>query len=171
MGSLHAMSFIPISVIVKLRKQSFQTVGVTKKNIRLSLAVGFIASVPTIIINILSAVEEWSPGRFLSYNALFAFIYYLPAGLGEELMFRGFLQTRCTIWIGAVKGLILASTIMAFVHLPQRIFVVGLEPLDAVASASSLLPFSFLMGFSMLRTNNILRPSILHTVADWISVL
>lgn len=166
-----AMSFIPVSVIVKLRKQSFQTVGVTKKNIGLSLAVGFIVSVLTIIINILSAMQEWSWGRFLSYNALFAFVYYLPVGLGEELMFRGFLQTRCTIWLGTVKGIILASTIMALVHLPQRIFVAGLEPLQALASASSLLPFSFLMGVLMLRTNNILGPSIVHTVANWISVL
>lgn len=164
------ISLVPISVLIRVRGQRFETVGVTRKNLRGSVAVGILMSIVFVLVY-LAATPEWSLNRLLSANALFGFIYFLAVGVGEELMFRGFLQIRCTLWLGEIRGLILASVIMAFVHLPQRIFVVGLSPLPALVSAASLLPFSFLMGLMMLRTKNILGSSILHTVVNWVSVL
>jgi len=167
-GAYAVMFIIPIVVIIRTKKQSFETVGVTRKNMKLSLGIGLVLSLSLVV---LSTTPERVLERFLSSNTLYAFIYYLAVGLGEELMFRGFLQIRCSIWLGELRGFVLASTIMALVHLPQRIFAVGLEPLSALVSAMSLLPFSLLIGFLMLRTRNILGPAALHTVADWISVL
>jgi len=164
------ISLVPISVLIRVRRQRFETVGVTSKNLRGSVAVGILMSIVFVLVY-LAATPKWSLNRLLSANALFGFIYFLAVGVGEELMFRGFLQIRCTLWLGEIRGLILASVIMAFVHLPQRIFVAGLSPLPALVSAASLLPFSFLMGLMMLRTNNILGSSILHTVVNWVSVL
>jgi len=167
-GVYAIISFIPISVIVKIRKQNFETIGVTRKNVKLSLGIGLILS---LLLVSLSITPEQFLRRLFTLNTLYAFIYFLAVGLGEELMFRGFLQLRCSIWLGEIKGLILASTIMALVHLPQRIFVVGLDPLQALGSAISLIPFSILMGFLMLRTRNISGPAVLHTIANWVSVL
>jgi len=167
-GVYAAMSFIPVSIILKIRKQSFETVGITKKNMRLSFEVGIVLS---ILIIILSTNPEQFLSNFFSGNTLYAFIYYLAVGFGEELLFRGFLQLRCSFWLGELRGLILASTIMALAHLPQRIFALGLDPLQALISALSLMPFSLLMGFLMLRTRNILGPGILHTVTNWVSVV
>ena len=167
-GVYATISFIPISLLIKTRKQSFETVGVTRKNMRLSLGMGLIIS---LLFLSFSTTPERLMDRLSAYNTLYAFIYYLSVGLGEELMFRGFLQLRCSIWLGEIKGLILASTIMALAHIPQRIFAVGLDPLQALASAASLIPFSLLMGFFMVRTRNILGPAILHTIAAWTSVL
>jgi len=162
------ISFIPVSIIIKTRKQSFETVGVTGKNARLSVGIGLILS---LLIVALSTTPERFLDRFFSNNTLHAFIYYLAVGFGEELMFRGFLQIRCSTWLGETKGLILASTIMALAHIPQRIFAIGLDPLQALGSALSLIPFSLLMGFFMLRTQNISGPAVLHTITDWVSVL
>ena len=166
-GVYAAMSFIPVFILLKIRKQSFETVGITKKNVRLSVGVGIVLS---ILVIILSTTPEQLQGNFFSGNTFYAFIYYLAVGFGEELLFRGFLQLRCSFWLGEIRGLILASTIMALIHLPQRVFAVGLDPLRALISALSLMPFSLLMGFLMLRTQNILGPSILHTVTNWVSV-
>jgi len=167
-GVYAVMSIIPISVIIKARKQRFETVGVTRKNLRLSVGIGLALSLLHVV---LSTSPERFLDRFFSSNTLYAFIYYLAVGFGEELMFRGFLQLRCSMWLGEIRGLILASAIMALAHLPQRIFAVGLDPLQALVSALSLLPFSLLMGFFMLRTRNILGPTTLHTIANWVSVL
>ena len=167
-GIYTIISIIPISVIIKAKKQSFETVGVNRKNTRLSLGIGLLLSLLPVSV---STTPERFLDRLFTYNTFYAFIYYLAVGLGEELMFRGFLQLRCSIWLGEIKGLILASTIMALAHLPQRIFAVGLGPLQALLSAMSLIPFSLLMGFFMLRTRNILGPAILHTITDWVSVL
>jgi membrane protease YdiL (CAAX protease family) len=167
-GVYAIISFIPISVIVKIRKQSFETIGLTRKNVKLSLGIGLVLS---LLLVSLSITSEQFLCKFFTHNTLYAFTYFSAVGLGEEIMFRGFLQLRCSIWLGEIKGLILASAIMAFVHLPQRIFVVGLDPLQAFGSAISLIPISTLMGFFMLRTQNISGPAVLHTIVNWVSVL
>jgi len=167
-GVYATISIIPIPIIVKTRKQSFETVGITKKNMWLSLGIGLLLSLSIIA---LSTTPERFMSRGVGWNSLYALIYYLAVGLGEELMFRGFLQLRCSNWLGEIRGFILASTIMALVHIPQRIFAVGLDPSAALVSALSLMPFSFLLGFFMLRTRNIVGPAVLHTVANWVSVL
>lgn len=167
-GIYAIISFVPIFVILRTRKQSFETVGVTRKNLWLSLGVGLVLSL--LLVALSTTPERFLDGLF-AHNTIYAFVQYLAVGLGEEVMFRGFLQLRCSVWLGELKGVILASTIMAFTHLPQRIFAVGLDPLQALVSAGSLLPFSLLMGFFMSRTRNILGPAVLHTMWNWVSVL
>jgi len=156
----------PVFVVIRMRHQGLETVGITKKNawfsigLSIVLALGLAAFITPIISN----------GRnVFTSSALYGFIYFLAVGFGEELLFRGYLQTRCVSWLGAVKGLVLASLIMAFMHLPQRLFAVGLDPVQAVASAASLIPFSLAAGFLMLRTKNTLGPAVMHTILDWIS--
>jgi len=163
-----AISIIPVLVIAKIRKQNFETVGLTRKNMRVSLEIGFILS---LLITFLSVTPERLQEKFFSYNTLYAFIYFLAVGFGEELLFRGFLQLRCSTWLGEIKGWILASTIMAFVHIPQRIFVMGFNPLQALVSSIILIPFSLLMGFILLKTRSILGPMVIHTITNWINVL
>jgi len=60
---------------------------------------------------------------------------------------------------------------MALVHLPQRIFVIGLNPLQALVSAASLIPSSLFAGYLMIRTQNVIGPTVVHTTANWIDVL
>jgi len=167
-GIYAAIYIIPILVIIKTRKQNLETVGLIKKNLRLSLEIGFILS---LLITFLSITPEHLQEKFFSYNTLYAFIYYLAVGFGEELLFRGFLQLRCSTWLGEIRGWILASTIMALIHIPQRIFVMEFDPLQALVSSIFLVPFSVLMGFILLKTQSILGPTIIHTITNWIDVL
>lgn len=167
-GIYAMISFIPVLVIIKTRQQGFETVGITKKNLKLSIGVGLVLS---LLFVSLSTTLERLPERLFTYNTFYAFIYYLAVGFGEELLFRGFLQLRCSIWLGETEGLVLASMIMAFIHLPQRIFVLGLDPLQALVSATLLMSFSLLMGFFMLRTQNISGPVVLHTIAGLVGIL
>ena len=164
---IYGVLFIfPVFAVIRMRHQGLETVGITKKNAWFStglsvvLALGLAVFVTPIISN----------GRnVFTSSALYGFIYFLAVGFGEELLFRGYLQTRCVSWLGAVKGLVLASLIMAFMHLPQRLFGAGLDPVQAIASAASLIPFSLAAGFLMLRTKNTLGPAAMHTILDWIS--
>jgi membrane protease YdiL (CAAX protease family) len=167
-GIYALMSFIPVTVIIKLKKQSFETVGVTRKNLGLSFGVGIALSFMYLI---LSTAPALFLGKLLTYNGFAATIYFLSVGFGEEYLFRGFVLIRCSTWLGDTAGLILVSTMFAFVHLPQRIFVMGMDPSEAIVSAIMLLPISLLLGYIMLRTRNIVGPAILHTIANLIGVL
>lgn len=167
-GIYAMISFVPVLVILKIKHQNFESVGVTKRNWLLSISVGLILSALWLGVNT-------TPERFLSNaftsNAFYGFLYFLAVGLGEELLFRGFLQLRCVTWLGDLKGLIVASVIMAYIHLPQRLFVVGMNPVEAVVSATFLIPVALMIGFLMLRTQNLLGPTILHIILDWTNLL
>jgi membrane protease YdiL (CAAX protease family) len=164
-GLYGALFIFPVLAVVKLRHQSFETVGITRKNAVFSTALGLVSG---LILTILIFSFGGTKGNFSTNNVLYGFVYFLAVGFGEELLFRGYLQLRCTSWLGTSKGLILASVIMAFYHLPQRIFAVGLDPLQALVSAVGVLPLSLALGFLMLRTKNTLGPAIMHTLVDWI---
>ena len=167
-GIYAAVYIIPVLVICKARKQNLQTLGVGKKNMKLSLEMGLLIS---LLIVFLSTTPELLQEKFFTYNTFYAFIYFLAVGFGEELLFRGFLQIRCSTWLGEIRGWILASTIMGIIHIPSRIFVLGLEPIQALVSVVFIIPFSLLMGFIVLKTRSILGPTVIHTVTDWMSVL
>jgi len=164
-GVMGAIFILPVLALVKARHQSFETVGLTKKNMWFSIALGLILGLIFVAIGILFS---GTTGKATVDNVVYGFVYFLAVGFGEELLMRGYFQTRCISWLGTGKGLILASLTMAFYHLPQRIFAVGLDPLQAVLSATALVPLSFAFGFLMLRTRNILGPTVMHLIIDWI---
>ena len=167
-GIYAMISFIPVFAILKIRHQSFQSVGLAKTNWRLSIGVGLLLSAFFLAFN---TTPERFLDRVFTFNTLYGFMYYLAVGFGEEFLFRGFVQLRCSDWLGETKGLAVASVLMAFAHLPQRIFVVGQNPIEAVFSAVLLIPISLLMGFLMLRTQNVLGPTVLHTMMGMTNIL
>jgi membrane protease YdiL (CAAX protease family) len=60
---------------------------------------------------------------------------------------------------------------MALIHIPQRMAITGLPPKEAFISAVSLIPISLMMGYIMIKTENIVAPGIYHTFANWVNVL
>jgi membrane protease YdiL (CAAX protease family) len=164
---LYGVLFIfPVFVVIRVRHQGLETVGITKKNAWFSMG---LSSVLTLGLAVLVTPIIVNGRAAFTNSAFYGFLYFLAVGFGEELLFRGYLQVRCVSWLGAVKGLVLASLIMAFMHLPQRLFAVGLDSVQAIASATSLIPFSLAAGFLMLRTKNTLGPAVMHTILDWVS--
>ena len=164
-GLYGALFILPVLVAVKLRRQGLETLGITKKNAWFSFGVGGVLAVAFIAFTALTSGGV----NFFSASMFWGLIYYLAVGFGEELLFRGYLQNRCASWLGGLKGLVLASAIMAFIHVPQRMFAVGLDPLQAVLSAVALLPVSLALGYMMLRTKNVAGSTVLHTTVDWVS--
>jgi membrane protease YdiL (CAAX protease family) len=163
------MSFIPILALLRIRHQSFESVGLTKKNWRFSISLGLIFSL--VWFGVGFAFTPQSTQNLFTINVLLGSLYFLAVGFGEELLFRGFLQTRFTAWLGNRKGLLSATLIMSFAHIPQRIFVQGMNPAEALLSCSLLLPASLLLGLVFLRTQNILGSAILHTTFDLIGII
>lgn len=164
---IYAVLFIfPVVAVIKLRHQGLETVGITRKNAWFSIGLGIVLALglSALVTPIIS-----DSSKVFTSSAFYGFVYFSAVGFGEELLFRGYLQIRCISWLGAVKGLVLASVIMAFMHLPQRMFAVGLDPLQAVASTVSLIAISLALGYLMLRTKNTLGPAIMHTILDWVS--
>ncbi len=88
-------------------------------------------------------------------------------GLSEELVWRGYIQTRLIAGYGALKGLTGTSVLFAFLHFPQRYFLYSGATLEALASVLLVIAAGLLFGYVMLKSQNIIPPTIFHIAANW----
>lgn len=162
----------PILIAKKIRKETWGSTGISKHNLKASILIGAILAIITISSVILFSSKSLRDiGQKLTLSSLWALVYYSVVGFCEEFMYRGYLQTRLMGWLGRWKGWILTSIVMALVHIPQRMASMGLSPKDAIISSALLIPISLMMGYILIKTENIAASSIYHTFADWVSVL
>jgi len=186
-------------VLLYFKNQNSETIGWTKKYLLksslLGLAIGlvFFLLLPTqrfwplntpwhVIITVSESISLFTPRNFIVNGLLF---FAIPVAVGEEILFRGYIQTRA---YGVIKNTYLAIFIVglmfAILHMPSLIFWsalyadIPLTPfssyLTAVANYFSVHFASFLAMFafyiimhitfywSYMKFNNIATPIIIH---------
>jgi membrane protease YdiL (CAAX protease family) len=169
---LALIAFGPVLLVMRRRKESWASAGVSTHNLGRSLIVGMLLIVLVTVTSTLWGgrnVDDTNGGTAIAH--FWALLQYTIVGFSEEFAFRGYLQTRLMAWLGQWQGWLIASIVMALAHIVQRITMVGLLPLEAVLSSVSLIPVSLLLGYVMIRTENIVAPGLLHTYANWVNTL
>lgn len=94
-----------------------------------------------------------------------AFTITLLAPLLEELVFRGVLQNYFTAKFGAIFGIIISSTIFAFVHYSTN------QGLGNISLLLSLFTLSLIMGYTYYRQRSLIAPFTLHAVFNSFTTL
>lgn len=162
------LMILPMGIFIIRAGESLKSIGITSTNLWQSAVIGSVLALMTFYLQyggFLAVLESLKPRHGYS------FVYFAFVGFGEEILFRGYLQTRLIAWLGKWQGWLLASAVMAVAHFPQRILIGGMDPGDAFLNACGLIPASLLFGFIMLKTRNVLAPGLLHTIANWINEL
>lgn len=121
-GSLINLAFVGIVlVILKIRKQGLDTIGLCKGNWKLSLGMGIPLAAILFFCNCLSNIL-WENQTFLPLKEILVYIFYFfTVGLAEEVMFRGFIETRlhgCTKSI--ILDVLLTGILFLLMHFPFR---------------------------------------------------
>lgn len=162
--------FGPSLIMMKRRKETWSSSGITKRNLPQSLLLGIILSFLYFLFNFITKVDRGN--MFFSFmpSHFWALATFLVVGISEEFGFRGYLQTRLVAWLGKGSGWIMASIIMALAHIVQRITIMGMSGTSAIIDSLTLIPISLLLGYIMLRTENIMAGALFHTFIDWSSV-
>jgi membrane protease YdiL (CAAX protease family) len=83
----------------------------------------------------------------------------IVAGIGEEWLFRGFLQAGCSEWLNPWCGWIIANVTFGLLH--------ALTPTYAIWA--SLVGIYF--GVLWVVTDNLLTPIVAHAVYDWLALI
>jgi hypothetical protein len=86
------------------------------------------------------------------------FLVSLMAGIGEELLFRGFLQTAATHYLGLTWALVLTNLLFGLAHWITPAYGITAGLLGA------------LLGWSMYYTDNLLTPIVTHTLYDFVAL-
>lgn len=161
------LMILPVLIIKKMRKESWESMGVSRRNLSKAVVLGLILAAAGMLTLFLLSGSASGVLSSLSISHIWALLLFSTVGFAEEFMFRGYLQTRMIAWLGLWQGWVLSSLIHAFGHFFQRIGVMGMSPTDAVISCVTLIPLSLSMGFVMMRSENFVAPAIYHTFADW----
>lgn len=83
----------------------------------------------------------------------------LLAGVGEELLFRGVLQTKLIVWTTPVIGLVLTSVLFGLAHALSRTYFAF-----AVAVGAYL-------GWLTLRYDDLAAPMVAHGLYDFVALV
>ena len=167
-----SLFFAPSLITMRRRKEAWSSAGVTKHNLGKSLLLGALLSIFYLVLNILTNKLEFrNLFNAFTLSHFWALATFFIVGLSEEFGFRGYLQTRLVAWLGKWSGWAIASILMALMHIVQRITIMGMSETDAIIDSLSLIPTSLLLGYIMLRAENVMAGALFHTFIDWNSVL
>jgi len=164
--------FGPAMLTLRSRKESWESTGISRHNLGKSILLGILLDVITVALSLIdyNSISTRITTVPLS-QFLWGFVHFGIVGFVEEFTFRGYLQSRFCGLLGTIKGWLLASILMASVHIFQRILIMGLSTGEALFSTLALIPISLLMGYVFIRTENVAAPAIFHTFTDWNGIL
>lgn len=100
-------------------------------------------------------IDEMFPSRSIGQFAMVAIL----AGVGEELLFRGTLQSVLGSWTSPVIGLVITSLLFGLAHALSKLYF-----LFAVAVGAFL-------GWMTLRYNDLVAPMVAHGVYDFLALV
>ncbi|PKM90982.1 MAG: hypothetical protein CVU87_00245 [Firmicutes bacterium HGW-Firmicutes-12] len=161
---------------ILLRKQKITTIGFTKGNAVKSIILGSVLGVLIVIgNNVINIVEgsQLAPLQSIAKN----FIYYmLVISLVEELIFRGYIQTRI---YGLVKkpilAIILGGILFMLIHIPFKMGQAKMGLFTYLQLNWITLIFTFIwhviFDFLYRKYNTIYAPAIFHGLMDWANYL
>lgn len=161
------LTVAPAVIVSRLLNESLDSLGLTKKNIFKSIFIGFISYIIYFICIVIVTHKLkyiMSIGSLLSIwnllNALFT-------ALGEEFLFRGYIQNRLMKWLGYKKGLIITTLIFVCSHTAQRMIINNMGITDVIVSLVWIFPTSLFYGYLFLKCKNVTAPTIFHTLYNF----
>jgi membrane protease YdiL (CAAX protease family) len=158
---------LPVVIVMRRTKQNRGSIGISRENTGRMLMVGFTLS--AVLFVAAGFLASSLGGGFAGFSAslVYGFIVFVFAGFREELVWRGYIQTRFVAYGGTLKGLVVTAILFSLLHFPVRYYQFSGVPLDALASSLLLLPLSLLFGYVMLRTQNVIPSSVFHIIYNW----
>jgi membrane protease YdiL (CAAX protease family) len=154
-------------MLVLVRKQKLVSIGFTLKNIGKALLTGVVLGIIfSFFMNVLPNIL--AGGKIISVNqAIYnIFYYFIIISLSEEIIFRGYIQTRL---YGLIKHDNLAVFVAGFLfytmHLPFQMVVNGMQ-IDLI-NMVVIVAMHFVANGLYRRYNSLAAPTVFHGLLDW----
>jgi len=162
---------LPLIMAMKRTGQNLGSIGISEKDMGRMLALGLIFS--AILLTITGFLAPSLGGGFKGFSPSLAYGLVVDAivGFSEEIVFRGYIQTRLIAYSGTLKGLVATSLLFALIHFPKFYYQFSGVALEALASVLLVFPQGLLFGYIMLRSQNITPSSIFLLFLHWNQLL
>lgn len=158
---------LPVVAALRFSRQTYADIAVTRKNLRKNLALGILTSL--VLILFLGVLSPFLGGGFAGFSVATGYLLlsYVILGFGEEIVFRGYIQTRLVASSGSVIGIGVTSLCYAAYNFPLGYFCFsGNIPL-ALVYAVWRLSSGLLYGYTFHKSQNVLSSGIVHIFLVW----
>ncbi|QIB76555.1 CPBP family intramembrane metalloprotease [Halogeometricum borinquense] len=169
-GGIGGMAFL----YLRYRNEDLSYFGIHLPGLRdiLAAGIGYVAALglgysSVILVSQLNVETGTNQAAQLGMENPEVLLLLIPAsflfiGVGEELLFRGVVQSRLRESFSPAVGILLASVIFAAIHF----FAIGGTPMARLTSISILLLPSVVFGIVYEYTDNLLVPIFIHGAYD-----
>lgn len=162
-----AAMIIPIGLGLLIRKQPLLSIGMSKPGIKIGLQVG----AALVILAIFLQGKIFSIINGLNQGAVITLGVALAAAIGEETVFRGYIQPRFTAWMGERWGWLAAVLLyVAWWALPAIGAYAG-NSTPLLVGILYRLTLGLLLGWIMRKTGSLVAPMLYHTVHLWLAFM
>ena len=158
-------------MMVLVRKQPLASIGLSVKNLKKSFLLGLGTGVFVLLIFVVPGIFEG--GKLIGFESLVKsiFYYFFVIGLPEEILFRGYIQTRL---YGVIKSDVLAviagGVMFMSMHIPYQIYVRGGSFIDFIVNNCIWLLITFvwhfMFNFLYRKYNALAASTIFHTLIN-----
>ena len=158
---------LPVVAALRWSKQTLGSIGISRSNLKKNLSLGILTS--GILIAALSFLAPFLSAGFvgLSIPMIYLLMSCIVIGFGEEIVFRGYMQTRLTAFLGAGAGIIVTSLLFVLYNFPVGYFCFsGDIPLSLLYAVWRLSP-GLVYAYAFHRSQNVLPSAILHSLLLW----
>lgn len=170
-GGLTNLVFVGIVLLtLKIRRQGIETIGLRKGNIKLSLIMGITLAVILFFCNCLSNIlfEEQS---FIPIKEIMIYIlYFFTVGLVEEVMFRGYIETRLHGYTKRIYlDVLLTGILFLLMHYPFRMVAYHMSFLDLITNVQYMLDLfitHLILSFIRIKSDSLYGAIIPHWISD-----
>lgn len=164
-------------VVRKVEKESFVSLGFSKKNIFKSLYWGIGLGIVFALEGFLTNIFKYRGLHLISLD--YTFLGFLGTlglsfvtALSEETVFRGYIFTRLwRLWRKEGLANIVSAFLFVLIHLPIGVFVLGYRPLVMLVYLFFVFIYGFASAFVFARTENLISSILLHVFWSWPIIL
>lgn len=151
---------LPFAITMIIRKQGLATIYLSPYNLSASIVGGCIAGVVACAFFGRLSLRFW-----LTPSTFFMLIAQLGVSFCEEVIFRGYLLSRFSAWLGILEAGLITAGIFALAHIPQRLSM-GLSVRSLVIELGTLFLWGLIFNWIVWQTSNIAGLAIFHAILN-----
>lgn len=158
---------LPVLIALKFSKQDLTDIALTRKDIGKSAILGGLVS--SVLLFFLGLLSPYLRGGFAGFTdaTVYMFLSYVILALGEEIAFRGYIQTRIVNHIGPLPGLGLSSLLYAAYNFPLGYFCFSGDITLALIYGAWRFSSGLVYGYTFHKSQNVLSSTIVHIFLVW----
>lgn len=167
----NTLMILIIILFVKLKKQTLDTIGISKGKWKNSVVIGIIVASFLVFNNCISNLIKGS--HLISIQEiLIRLVYYLLVAVCEEVVFRGYIGTRI---YGLIKkkwlAVLIVGILFIIMHFPYRMIAYEMTLYDLTIKNFSWIIDLFMthlvLNFIYLKTNSLYGAIIAHWMSNF----